>query len=204
LLRRSILLLFAIVCSLNATAFTEDSCALVRGFYVSDVTSSSATLGWDGVAKSEGYQYVVSKSQVPPDKYGHFTREPGHKETGLGAGGTYYTHVRNKCSGAQMSKWVTVQFNTPALAKDLNVPVYTFAVQLYPSVSDRSVTIKIKDSGEDTALVTLYNILGDKIKDYTLTGDRLHIEVGSLPAAIYYVRYNDARGRIQMMRFTKM
>ena len=177
---------------------------MVRGFSVSDVGPWSATLTWDPAPSGSGYIYVVSKAYAPPDKFGHFVRETSHIETGLAAATTYYAHIRTSCRNSVTSAWVTVQFNTPAPNENnlgLNPPC---SVQAYPMETQRSVTVKVKGSNERFASVTLIDVLGRKIKEYTLVGDRLHIEVSTLAENIYFLRYNDALGRIQTLRFTKI
>lgn len=203
--RQLSLLVFIIAPVLSiARPLAPDSCGRVTGLYVTNVTESSARIEWEPVSKSVGYIYVVSKSGIPPDRFGRFAKETTHTEKGLASGATYYAHVRTSCQGASVSDWVTVQFNTPAtIDKTTNFVNNTYAVITYPVQSDRSITIKIKGSTEDSASVSLWNVLGVQIKTYTLVGDRLHIEVGSLPTGIYFLSYNDALSRLQWFRFTR-
>lgn len=182
----------------------DSSCAAVQGLHVSNVKSASAVLQWEAVSKSVGYQYVVSKTVVPPDKFGLFSKDPIKEVTGLAAGTTYYAHVRSSCPGTSLSRWLTVQFNTPSTSDDHMGITPTFAVQLYPTDAQWSVTVKVKGSEEDTASVLLSDVLGRQLGNYTLKGDRLHVEVGSLPPGIYFLRYNDRKGRIQTQRITRV
>ena len=159
---------------------------------------------WDATPSAVGYQYVVNAQQVPPDKYGLFTKETYYRAKGLGSGITYYAHVRTACQNAQSSDWVTVQFNTPAPARPDEGSDKVFAVSVYPSQAYSSVTVKAKGVLEDIASVRLFDMRGLLSKEYTLKGDRLNIEVAGLAPSIYFLRYLDSRGRMQVLRFTKM
>lgn len=197
-------LLFAVLnYSFAFAAPGSDNCAALTGFHVTNVTPSSATLTWDDMSKAEGYIYLVSKSVVPPTGYGHFIKEARHVETGLGSAVTYYAHVRSKCSGAEISKWSTIQFSTPPPATTNIFYDKTFAVSVTPAKAERSVTIKVKGSIEGGASIWIEDATGRSIGEYTMIGESLYVEVASLEPGIYYVCYNDALGRIQWLRFTK-
>jgi hypothetical protein len=200
---RRYLFLFIFLCGHLHAKATTDSCQLVRGLRVSGVSPYTATLSWDETAGSVGYQYVVSKTSTPPDKFGLFVTKPVHVADKLAANTTYYAHVRTSCHGALTSGWVTVQFNTPDPVENNLVTDPPFAVQSYPLDTEKWLTVKVRGSKEDTASVALTDILGRPIRTYTVEGDRIHIEVSALPSNVYLLRYNDALGRIQTMRFTK-
>lgn len=203
-LYRYILVLYLFFLSITVHAVSYDSCTRVSGMHVTAVGKGSAILKWDAAPSDVvGYQYVINTQQVPPDKYGLFTKDTVHRAKGLAAGATYYAHVRTACQGAQSSDWVTVQFNTPAPSRPDDFSDKVFAVTVYPSQTDRSVTVKAKGVLRDTASVRLFDMRGITIREYTLTGDRLNIEVGSLHPSIYYIRYLDDYGRMQILRFTK-
>ena len=197
------LLLFSFICSGAFAVPAVEECVSITGFRVTNVTPSAATLIWDNMSRAQGYIYVVSKSIVPPDHYGHYIKETEHVETGLGSARTYYAHVRAKCDGGEISEWSTIQFNTPppqGLNLDYN---YVFAVSLLPAQPDKSVTVKVKGSIEGNAVIWLEDISGRLINRYDMTGDAIHIDVSRLVPGIYFICYNDALGRIQWLRFTK-
>jgi hypothetical protein len=198
---KGILLLLALSVQQAAEA-APDSCYAVTGLHVTEITAFSATLAWDASSGATGYLYAITKSSVPPGKYGAFTKETTHTDDGLKANATYYAHVRSSC-GAKRSSWRTVQFNTPAPDAHRIAGDSSFAIQVYPSQADLSVTIKVKGSEEGFAAVRLFDALGTSIKEYPLLGDRLHIEVASLPLGIYFLRYTDNQGRLEMLRFTR-
>jgi len=202
-LRLRFLLLALFICSVSFAEPARDSCVAVTGFHVTNVTPSSATLVWDDMPQAQGYIYLVSKSIVPPERYGHYIKEAKHIETGLASAATYYAHVRAKCVGAEVSKWSTIQFNTPP-PKGANISYdNSFAVSVYPSQPDKSATVKVKGSIEGGASVWLEDVSGRGLDEYTMIGETLHIDVADLEPGIYYICYNDALGRIRWLRFSK-
>ena len=201
---RYISVIYLVFLSITAYAGPSDSCSKVTGMHVTSVIKGTSIMKWNAVPSNVvGYQYVINNQQVPPDKYGLFTKDTVHIAKGLASGATYYAHVRATCQDAQSSDWVTVQFNTPAPPRPDDFSDKIFAVTVYPSQADRSVTVKAKGVLKDTASIRLFDMRGIVIKDYTLIGDRLNIEISSLPPSIYYIRYLDDYGRMQVLRFTK-
>jgi hypothetical protein len=202
-LRGLLLILFIITNSAASGGPAVEDCAMVQGMYVTNVMQGSIRLVWEKSADAEGYMYVVSKSSVPPEKYGKFTKETELTESGLAAGATYYAHVRIKCKGIGVSQWASIQFNTPAPYNKEVTLDNAFALLTYPSQADKSVTIKIKGSNEQVATVWVEDMYGTEVGYYPLVGDRLHIDVAPLKNGIYYICYNDYYGRLQWTRFTK-
>lgn len=196
-----ILSLFILQRAMGQTDRTE--CVGARGFYVTDVTPSSARLVWENDPLADGYLYAMSKSLVPPEKFGRYIKETNLIEEGLASGTTYYVHLRVKCPGTGISKWSTIQFNTPPPYNTAIVMENTFAFSVYPLQAERSVTVKIKGSNEMLATVWVMDMYGKEVGSYPLIGDRLHIDVATLPEGIYSVYYNDFYGRFQHTRFTK-
>lgn len=196
-----ILSLFILQSAIGQTNGTE--CVGVRGFYVTDVTPVSARLVWEKDPLADGYLYAVSKNPIPPEKFGKYTKETDLIEVGLASGTTYYMHLRVKCHGTGISKWSTIQFNTPPPLNTAMLLENTFAFSVYPLQAERSVTIKIKGSNEMLATVWVMDMYGTEVGSYPLIGDRLHIDVATLPEGIYSVYYNDFYGRFQHTRFTK-
>ncbi|WP_309640134.1 fibronectin type III domain-containing protein [Flavobacterium sp.] len=72
----------------------------------SNITSTSATINWAApvIAPSNGYQYVVSTSNVTPAGAGTAAAGLTANVTGLTANTTYYIFVRSDCGGS-FSNW---------------------------------------------------------------------------------------------------
>lgn len=79
---------------------------------VTNITSATADLSWNGLAGAVGYQYAVTQSATPPAT-GTSTPNTIYNASGLSFATQYYAHVRAECSGGLFSAWKTKPFNTP-------------------------------------------------------------------------------------------
>jgi hypothetical protein len=89
------------------------SCPEVIGLNVTNLKSTSATIGWTPVPSSAGYEYVLSTTATAPTGSGTPTTATSYNATGLTPSTIYYLHVRNKCSVTSSSIWKTISFTTP-------------------------------------------------------------------------------------------
>lgn len=86
-------------------------CDTSQHIYASAITTSSATLSWNPVPASLGYQYLVNQTATAPATgSGTATTDTFYNASNLTAGGTYYIHVRTSCSGNNFSDWKTLGF----------------------------------------------------------------------------------------------
>jgi hypothetical protein len=90
----------------------DKPCAVPTGFASSNVTNNSATVNWNAVTGSAGYEYVISQSSSQPSAPGTAVPTATKTFTGLLGGTTYYVHVRNVCGANSYSAWATTSFNT--------------------------------------------------------------------------------------------
>jgi hypothetical protein len=88
-------------------------CPGPTGATATNILSTSATLSWNPVSGSVGYDYVVDQnaSLTPPYTPSTITNTTFNK-TGLTPSTQYYLHVRNKCSANNPSPWVDYAFTT--------------------------------------------------------------------------------------------
>ena len=80
---------------------------------VSNISTISADINWTAVSGSNGYEWALTTSAVPPSS-GTTQSTTSHNATGLNPGTTYYFHVRNKCTSPSNSVWTTKSFSTLA------------------------------------------------------------------------------------------
>lgn len=86
-------------------------CDTSQHIYASAITTSSATLSWNPVPASLGYQYLVDQNaNAPMTGGGTATTDTFYNASALVAGGTYYIHVRTSCTGNNFSDWKTLAF----------------------------------------------------------------------------------------------
>jgi hypothetical protein len=82
---------------------------------VTNLGSTTATIGWGTVAGSAGYDYIVDTNpNVPwpnsPTTVSNSTTSAN--VTGLTPNTNYYLHVRNRCNSTDLSAWVDKAFTT--------------------------------------------------------------------------------------------
>jgi hypothetical protein len=91
---------------------TYNSCTAPSGISASNITASSASITWNTVSGSAGYEYVVNQTATPPSGAGTATSSASANPSALQQATTYYIHVRNKCNSTSYSSWVTTSFTT--------------------------------------------------------------------------------------------
>ena len=90
----------------------DKPCAVPAGFASNNVSNNSATVTWNAITGSAGYEYVLSQSSSQPSGAGTAVAVASKSFTGLLGGTTYYVHVRNVCGASNYSAWATTSFNT--------------------------------------------------------------------------------------------
>jgi hypothetical protein len=87
-------------------------CPVPTGLNATNILSSSATVGWNAVPGSVGYEYKVDQNPTFTTGTPTSTTTNSGSVSGLLPGTTYYLHVRNLCSPTNPSFWVDYQFTT--------------------------------------------------------------------------------------------
>lgn len=100
--------------TLTVEFFFGPPCTAPSNLTATNITSTSATVGWTAVAPpSVNYQYVVNTTATPSlSMTGTTTTTTSHNVTGLTPNTTYYLHVKHFCASNSISQWVTYQFQT--------------------------------------------------------------------------------------------
>ncbi|WP_276133546.1 T9SS type A sorting domain-containing protein [Polluticoccus soli] len=88
------------------------TCSAPTGLAAGSVSNNSASLTWNSVAGSIGYEYVLDQTLANPSGSGTLVSTTNYNASGLNPNTTYYIHVRNKCSASSFSSWVTTSFTT--------------------------------------------------------------------------------------------
>lgn len=93
-------------------SITFISCFPPTGLNVTGIQSTKATVGWNAVTGSTGYDYRVDVN--PTYTGGTFKTVTANSDlaTGLLPNTTYYLHVRNRCSATNFSDWAHFMFKT--------------------------------------------------------------------------------------------
>lgn len=95
------------------TPFTSmyDPCVQPSALNVTNISFNGATVSWNAVAVSSGYEWVATTSPTPPGS-GTPSATTTVNATGLTGGVLYYVHVRNNCGPGGFSGWTTTTFTT--------------------------------------------------------------------------------------------
>ena len=86
------------------------TCQPPTGVNANNITVTGATLGWNAISGSLGYEVKVDQNPAPPAT-GTFNAATSYNATGLTINTTYFFHVRNICSNGY-SPWVNYSFTT--------------------------------------------------------------------------------------------
>lgn len=99
------------------------TCFPTFGLSSTNVTLNTATLKWNSVTSTLGYEYTINTSATPPSS-GTYISDTFITASSLNVGSSYYLHVRNKCSATSFSAWNSILFSTlpcPAVDTPLTI-----------------------------------------------------------------------------------
>lgn len=105
---------------MGAYEFGLPACLPPTSLAISGNTGTSATVSWNAVTGSAGYEWTVDQSATPPAVNGTPTTATSVPANPLLPLTAYYAHVRNNC-GASKSPWVTIPFNTPCISPGASI-----------------------------------------------------------------------------------
>ena len=169
-------------------------CPSPTGANATNILSTSATLSWNPVSGSVGYDYVVDQNaSLTPPYTPSTTTNTSINKTGLTPSTQYYLHVRNKCSANNPSPWVDYAFTT---LPPCEPPVGFHVTNLEPT----SATL----NWDPCASAQTYDVIVDQVPaDPTSTTGAVNTALTSLPSGTlqentwYYVhiRSNCAGGQ---------
>lgn len=116
------------------TPFTSayDPCMQPSNLTVSNINFNGATISWNAVAVSSGYEWVVTTSPTPPAS-GTASATTTVNAGGLTGGTLYYVHVRNNCGPGGFSPWTTTTFTT---SSSCTVPSNIVITNVTPESAD--------------------------------------------------------------------
>lgn len=93
--------------------YSPPLCVPPSEVYLLDFTTTSLSFVWAApyTTPEEGFEYVLSESDIPPVS-GTLITTDTIIATGLNAGTQYYLHLRSKCSSSLFSEWFTFPAST--------------------------------------------------------------------------------------------
>jgi hypothetical protein len=99
----------------SITVSAGSGCIAPGGLAATNITTTSANVGWSTAVNAVGYEWAVDQTSTPAPAGStiiNSTSGVSATATGLSGGTTYYLHVRSNC-GATSSSWAVLSFSTP-------------------------------------------------------------------------------------------
>jgi len=170
----------------------NDVCLAPAGLSASAITGSGATVSWTAVAGSYAYEYMVNTSAADTTGTSSVTTANTVNISALTYGTSYYAHVRDSCYAGYLSSWVTIPFVTSPAAVS-NITAGNFEITAYPNPTKGAITIDIKGTQDNDAVAILTDITGKMIRSLSANMSSFNIDMSSMPAGIYLLRYTDSK-----------
>jgi hypothetical protein len=186
------------------TLAAAGGCNAVTALTVTGITSTGATLNWTMASGAVGAKWVVNTTATAPTVFGTLSTTSTAAVTSLTASTTYYAHVRDTCGPGSVSAWVTVPFTTAGTVgiAQVGTGALPFSVAAYPNPAHDAFTVQVSGAIGAHAQLTLTDITGKTLRQMTIDNYSTQVDVSTLSAGIYIVRYTDG-GMVQTLRVSK-
>lgn len=168
-----------------------------------DITTDRAIAYWDAQNTAVEYEQALTETATLPPA-GLNLSTTSKLLPFLDAKATYYFHIRSHCEDhgiVTASEWKNYAVQTYGV----NVPTVSMSDEIlvvYPNPATSELVLNIggQQSGSATAVVT--DMLGKVLKTHSFTGYQTRIDVATLPAGMYILKYSDGQ-RSQQIKFNK-
>lgn len=155
------------------------------GLTVSNITSNSAELTWNGGADFNDWEIEVSTAQGEAETY--TSQVSQYHLTNLQPSTTYQVSVRSVSTSGSASAWCQpVSFTTLATERIGTTETPTFSI--YPNPATTSFTIS-PNGEQQTLRISIIDINGREVMTETIAASR-SIDVSRLPKGTYIVIIN--------------
>lgn len=172
---------------------------------LSNLYSNSAVAGWPAVNTAYEYEYFLGTSTTPPS-LGTPIKFSYLQVTALQPKTTYDLFVRCKCRDNNVystSDWSILEFVTNPPLGINNINNDAVSMSLYPNPAKEILNVEISGRYSNNAVVYITDVAGKVMSVANITGSKMAIDVKSLTAGVYFVKFADG-DNTSMMRFTKM
>lgn len=175
-----------------STTSATTACDSITAVNISETYDSSADVNWSTIFHCEThFEYAVDTVAVPPASPAAWKSATGNSVTvkGLNPNTTYFVFVRDSC-GYGLGHTAGNHFQTQPLGVQ-SLKSGQAQITIYPNPATNIIVINAQKTSGKAYTATLIDVYGKTIKTIRLGGDKQLIDVSSLPAGIYFIRYAD-------------
>lgn len=110
---------------------------------------------------------------------------------GVAAGSAYISVSLTNGAQTDTATFVVTKWSTGVT----NVTKVSDDVVLYPNPAQDQVNV-LFDSKANIKNITLYNLIGKAMRVYRVSGNSAKLDIADIPSGIYFLRLQDAQGRV--------
>jgi hypothetical protein len=187
----------------EATEFTTMEECVKPEIMFSNLSPTEINATWNAVPTAVAYEYVANSTSTAPS-LGTIIYQNDVKLNIPNDDKPYYLHVRAKClSLFTSSDWATVTLREPPATTLSNVNANNkLLIMAYPNPATNTITVDLNGLQNNSGTLTLTDIAGKALYTTNATEASLNIDMSSLPAGIYMIRYSD-KDQKQVLKITK-
>jgi parallel beta-helix repeat protein len=169
---------------------------------ITSLSPNRAVVYWDTIKTASSYEYVLDNNATDP-AFGTYTLGKSVLCDYLKAGTTYYFHARTKCyTMYNISPWTSLQFTTPWPSGISTKAVAGENITVYPNPVKDLLVINVNGSISADAIITISDVTGKLVRTINITANKTEVEMHSLSAGMYIVRYSD-KDRTEITKVNK-
>jgi len=153
-----------------------------------NIKSNSAKVNWNIVPDAETYNVRYRKTGT--STWTKTTSQLNYKKlVGLAPNTQYDWSVKSVCDAVNnvSSDWSAIQnFTTKPLKLEGENDDEEISVSIFPNPTSTTITLSLPSN--QNAILSIFNLLGEKVKEEKVTGREVTMDVSSLPQGLYLVR----------------
>jgi len=157
---------------------------------ITSVEPTGASFSWPFVQGAQSYEYAVTTTATPPTGGGNFTSQTNVTVSNLVTGTPYFFHLRAYCSASDRTAWETIPFTPGTNSVNGALAGGAFFIELYPNPATDVLNVNITGRA-GSGRIQILDIAGKVVFTETLESDKSELNISSLPAGMYLLKYVD-------------
>ena len=163
--------------------FTTNSCPDVTNVHMGTITTTTATVLWEGTADS--YEVAYGEQGTTTEQCERVTTtSTSYTITGLESGSIYVVYVRSICGGGAYGEWADETTFTTAEENGID-DIDNANISLYPNPASSTVTLT---GIEGAAKVTVVDMNGREVANFEIRNSKFEFDVSGMTQGAYFVR----------------